>query len=180
MVQNTVKLDGLGDVLDLLLAQVLIPQVELILDLPTRFPRHEDARGIRHSNWRSIKIGHTLAYVIAIRDILDSIDDDTELHAPIIGACFVSGRHGALYFSAALHRIYCAVELRKYGTICGADDTSTVFGYAWIDELTALGRNDGGRLRHVGFNELGITDHVGGEDCRELVPGLLLCDGVLR
>ena len=180
MVQNAVKLDGLGDVLYLLLAKVFIPQVELILDLITRFPRHIDTGGIGHSFWQSVKIDPTLAKVIALRDILDGIDADAELYAPIFGACSISGRHGALYFSAALHCIYCAVELRKNGTFCGTDDTPTVLRYAWIDELTAMRRYDGARLRLVGFDELGITDHVRGEDCRRLMPGVFLRDGFLR
>ena len=161
-------MDRAGDVLDVLLAEILEGDVvEPVADLIAHGARDADAARLgKHLEARR-DIDAVAENIVVLDDHVAEIDADAELNPPRRRNVGIAPRHPALDLGRAQHRISDALELDQHAIAGCLDDAAAVLGDGGIDELKPMGLETRERPRLVDLHQPAVADHVGGEDCCE-------------
>src|ERR1700693_4390018 len=101
------------DVLDLLLAQVVEPDIELVADMVVHRPRHANSARVGQDFEPRRDIDPVTINVAAVDDDVAEIDADAELNARFGRHPGITPRHLPLQFDRAAHRVDDAGELNE-------------------------------------------------------------------
>jgi hypothetical protein len=152
------------DVLKLLLAGVLEPEVELAADIFLNAPRDANATWLGQILHAGSDVDAVTVNIALVDDYVSDVDTDAELDSTIFGNGGVSLDHCALDFHGAAHSIDSACEFHQ-GTIpSGLDDAAAVLGDLGIDEFAtaSLERSESAFL--VNTHQAAVTGDIGRED----------------
>jgi len=160
--QHAINPNWFGDVLDLVLAKILVAKIELLLDLVEYRSCESDATrlGKRLQTRRNI---HAIAkQVIALDDYVAKIDTDAQSHAAIFRQIGVVSFKFALDIDRTAHGFDRARELGDNAVASAAEHPAMMPGDLTVYDLPvgAQGAN-GGFL--VSLHELTVADHVSGQ-----------------
>jgi hypothetical protein len=101
----------LGDVLDLLLAQILVAQRELVLDMFMNGARDADAAGVGEALQPRRDVDPITVDLIALDNHVAEVDADPELHPALRWQLRVLSFERGLNIHRAIHRLDHAGEL---------------------------------------------------------------------
>jgi hypothetical protein len=159
--------DGLGDVLDRLLAQEICAERQLTLDLVV------DAAGDVHTTGFGQRlepggdIDAIAEQIVALDHDVAEIDADAEFEAPVLGQLGVAAGKLRLDLDRTSHGLDGACELGEHAIAGGTDDAAVVARDPYI-HLQPVGVQGAERAFLVGRHEAAVALHVGTQDGREL------------
>ena len=160
--------DRAGDVLDVLLAEILKGDVvEPVADLIAHGARDADAAGLGEHLETRRDVDAIAEDIVVLDDHVAEIDADAELDPPRRRHIGIAPRHPPLDLGSARHRVNDAAELHQHAVAGRLDDAAPVLGNGGIDELKAMGLEARKRPRLVDLHQPAVADHVGGKDCCE-------------
>ena len=165
---HAVDAHRLGDVLNLLLAQEIEPEVELAFDRVVDGGGDTDASGLcERLHARSDVDAVSIDRPVSLLDHIAEVDADAELHPPLCFELNVVAFERLLNFNRGLYGFDRARELGKECVARRVDDAPTSARNEARDHVaTGFERADGRRL--VGRHQAGIADHICAEDCCQL------------
>src|SRR6266852_3322324 len=114
------------DVLDRLLAEVLVAQCELIADLFMHFAGDADAARFGEALEAGGNVDTIAVDLPTLLHHVAQVDADPKLHPPLRLPCRVFRLERALDHHGALDRIHDAGKLRHYAIACRINESSTV------------------------------------------------------
>ena len=162
--KDTVNAHGLGDVLDLLLAEIFVGYGDLGFQMVVHRSRDENPAGVGQT-FQSGRNIHAIAVdIAAIDDDVAEVDADAEHDAAILRHPGVALRHAPLHLDGALDRIDDAGELDQEAIAHGLDNAPFVPGNCRGDELLAVGYQLRKRAGLIRLHETAVADHVSGQD----------------
>src|SRR5713226_5030447 len=133
----------LGDVLDRLLAEVLVAQRELVPELIVGGARDADATRVGQTLEARSDIYAVAVDLLAVDDHVARIDADAEFHPPLGGKTRVLSLERGLNVDRALDRIHDAGKLGQYAIAGGIDEASAMLLDQRIDEFAMRGEGEG-------------------------------------
>ena len=160
---------GLGDVLDLVLAQGLEGEVELAADVVVDRPRDQDAARLGELLQAGGDVDAVAVDVLAIDDHVAEIDADAELEPVLRREGGVALAQGPLDVDGAGQRLDDAREVGQHAVARRADDAAVVLGDEPVDDLAA-GPQAGVRAGLVVVHLAREADRVGAQDRGQLAP----------
>jgi hypothetical protein len=121
-----------GDVLDLLLAQIIEGEVELVADMVVHRPRHADPAGLGQGFEAGGDVDAVAVDVVVVADDVAEIDADAEFDAPLGRHIGVALGHSLLHLDGAAHRIddAGATSIPSPVVLTTRPRCSTIFGSA--------------------------------------------------
>ena len=128
----------LGDILELLRAEIADLDIEPSLDLPIGLLGEADRAGLRNAFQASSDVdavAHQVA--VALLDDVAEMNADPKFDAAILRHACVALDHGVLHFDGAAHRIDHAAKLDKRPIAGALEYTPVVYGDGRIDEIAA-------------------------------------------
>ena len=167
----------LGDVLDLLLAQVLKPEIEQAAHHLMNHIRDADAARPSQTFQPRCDIDAIAVDVVAIDDHIAEVDADPELDAVLGLEVRVVYGDALLNLDRAPHRIDHARKLDQDTITRKLDDAAAMLCDLGFDEVLVQGPKMGVRAGFVRAHQPTVADHVGGEDRGELAFELLRSHG---
>jgi hypothetical protein len=156
-----------GDVLDLLLAQILEGEVELVAHLLVRRAAEADAAGLGQGFQPRREIDPVAEDVAVVEDDVAEVDPDAELDAPGGRDIGVAFGHAVLDFDRAAHRVDDAAKLHQQAVAGGLDDAAMVLGDLRVAQLAPDRLQRGERAFLVRPHQPRPAGDIGGEDRHE-------------
>ena len=168
---------GLREILDLLLAQILIGERQLLVHVLIGGLRDAHPAGLGQALQARREVDPVAVEVIALDDDVAEIDADPQLHPPRLGQRGVARLRALLDLDRALHRVHHAGELDQHAVAHQLHQTTLIFGEQRLDHLAAPLSEHRKRSGLVLAHEPAVADDVGGENRGEaaFVPGLAHC-----
>ena len=130
--------DWTYNVLDSLLAEVLEAEAQLIAHLIVDIARNQDAAWFGECFQPCCYIDAIAVDIILITDDVADVDPDTEFDATIESYLGIAFGHAALDVYRVAHSVDDTDEFHQHAVARGLNDTATVLGYFWIDQLLAM------------------------------------------
>src|SRR5712692_8253324 len=157
----------LSDVLNRLLAEVLVAQSELVLDLVMDGARDADAARVGKTFEARGDVDAIAVDLLAIHHHVTEVDADAEFH-PLLGRDIrVLGVERGLNLDGALDRVHDAGELGEYAVAGGIDESPAMLLDEPVNQFAVGGKSAEGRLL-VLPHEAAIAEDVGTEYGGEL------------
>jgi len=160
-----------GDVLDLLLAQILKDKGQPVAHLIVDRIGDEHSAGIGERLDPRSDVDAVAVEVVAFDDHIAEIDADAQFDALVRRDACVPLRDRLLHLDRATHRIDDAGKLHQYTVAGGLDDAAVVLGDLRIEELMAQRLEAFERAFLVRAHQPRIPRHIGGEDRGEPAAG---------
>ena len=133
---NTIGAHRPRDVLDLLLAEILEGEIELVADLVAAQRRlTQIPPGSASASSRAAILTPSPKMSPLLDDDVAEIDADAELDAPLRRHAGIALRHRALHLDRASHGIDDAGELDEQAVAGGLDDAAAVLGDLGVRQL---------------------------------------------
>ncbi len=111
-------------------------------------------------------VAHQVA--VGLLDHVAEMDADAELDAAIFRHAGVALDHAGLHFDRAPHRVDHAAKFGEESVAGALDDPPFVNGDGRIDQVAAQRPQSGERAILVSRGETAESNHIGGEDRRDL------------
>ena len=160
LLEDAVDAHGVGDVLQLLLAEVFVADGDLGLQMVVHRSRDEDSAGVGQTFQASSDI-HAIAEDVAhIEDNITEVDADAEQDPAIRRHPDVALRHAPLHLDGTLDRIDDAGELDQQAVASGLDEAPLVLGDRRVDEFFAVGLELRERAGLVRLHQPAVTDDI--------------------
>ena len=169
--------DRPGDILDLMLAEVLEREVQLVAHLVAGRARDADAARRRQRFDARRHVNAVAVDVVAHDDDVADVDADAEHDAPVLRNVGVSRRHRALDFHGALHRLDHAGILDEQPVAHLLDDAAAVLRDRAIDQRFAVRLEARQRADLIDAHEPAIAHHIGGQDGGQPALDTVRCHG---
>jgi len=169
--QQAVDPHRAGDVLDLLLAQILKGEGQPVANVIVNGTGDEHPAGIGQRLYASGDIDAIAVEVVALDDHIAEIDADAQLDAAVRPDSGIALGHRLLHRDRAAHRVDDAGELDQQAVAGRLDDPAVVLGDLRIEELSAQRFEAFERAFLVRSHQTRIPRHIGGED-RSKAAGL--------
>ena len=163
-VANPVDPHRPGDVLDLLLAQILEDKGQPVADVVVDRIGDEHPAGIGQGFDPRGDVDAVAIEVVALDDHVAEIDADAQFDAAVRRDAGVPLGHRLLHLDRAAHRIDDAGKLHQQAVAGGLDDAAPVLGDLRIEELAAQRLEAFERALLVRPHQPRIPRHIGGED----------------
>jgi hypothetical protein len=169
-----IYVDGLGDVFELSLAEVVDLEVEPALDLPIGVLREGDRAGRGHALEPSGDVDSIAHQVpVAFLDNVAEMDADAKFDALVGRDLGVALDHRPLDFNGAIHCVDDAANFDDAAIPGALDDAAVMHRDGRVDEIAALYEPCEDAI-FVCPGQATIADDIGHQDRREL-PGLAHC-----
>jgi len=126
-----------GDILNLLLADVLKCAFEPALDLIVHEARDADPARIGDALQSRGDVDAVAVNIAVFDDYIARVDADAELDALVLGGCIIPCRHPPLQRDGAVDRFDDAWKFDQDSVAGGLDDAPLVFGDLRVDQITA-------------------------------------------
>ncbi len=164
---NGIAPHPLGDVLDLLLAEVLVAEAEDALDLLVDGPGDADPARFGQALEAGRHVHAVAVDVLALDDDLAEIDADAEVDLAVVRDTGVARGHRLLNLDGRLDGLGDAVELGQESVAGGLDDAAAVFLDLRVDEFVAQRLEADQSAGLVDLHQSRIAGDVGGDDGRQ-------------
>src|SRR5208283_3601428 len=156
-----------GNVFDVLLAEILECEIELVTDLVAHDPADADSAGLGQGFEAGGDIDAVAINVALVDDDVAEVDADAELY-PFVGRHVgVAPDHFALDLDGIAHRIDDAGELGQEAVAGGLDDAAPVLGDLGVAELAPYRRQRDQGAFLVGAHQPRIAGDIGRQDRRQ-------------
>jgi hypothetical protein len=152
---------GLGDILEALLAEILERQIELRLYVLVNHGGQADAPRIGQIFEAGSNIYAISVYIVAFDDHITEVNADTKFDAQRLWDFRISRGHLSLNIDSAFHGVYDAGELGQCAVAHQLDDAAMVRGDLGINELSAVDLEALERAGLILAHETRIARHVG-------------------
>jgi len=159
--------DRLRDVLDLLIAEILEIDLDLVPDLVEDIAGHADAAGVRQSLQARGNVDAVAVDVVAVDDDVADVDADAVDDSALDGDLRVIFLDRGLQLDGEKHRVDHAGEFHQRAIAHQFDGAAAIGPGPRLDELRAVGFQGRQGAALVGAHEAAVPDHVGGEDRRQ-------------
>ena len=156
--------DRPADVLDLLLAEILVADLEPVADLIAHRRGNADAARLRHRFEPRRHIDAVAEDIVVLHDHVAKIDADAIEQRPRRRHVAIAPRHALLKVDGAAQRFGDALEFDQHAVAGGLDDAALAFGDRRIDQLQPYRLQPSERSRFIDFHEPAVADDVRGED----------------
>ena len=166
-VANPVDPHRPGDVLDLLLAQILEDEGQPVAHVIMNGIGDEHPAGIGQGFDPGRDVDAVAIKVVALDDHIAEIDADAQFDAALRPDPGVPLGHRLLHLDRAAHRIDDAGKLHEHAVAGGLDDAAVVLGDFRIDELAAQRFQTFECPLLIRPHQPRIAGHIGGEDRSE-------------
>src|SRR6266851_5865848 len=152
----------LGDILDRLLAEVLVAQRELVTEVFVDGAGDADTAGFGETFQARRHIDPVAVDLFAVDHHVAEVDPDTKLH-PLVGRQVgILGPERGLDYGGALHRVHHAGELCYYAIAGGINEAPAVMLEQAVDQL-AVGCKGAQRRLFMLPHEAAIAEDIGTE-----------------
>ena len=169
--------DRLGDVLELLKAEIGGSEIEPAFDLPIRLLGQTDRAGCANALQprRDVDpVAHEVA--VSLFNHVAQMDADAKLNPPVGRDACIALDHAGLHFDRAARRVDHATEFSDEPVPGALDNSAVVDSDRRLDQITAQRAQPRQRALLVGAREPAITDDIGDQD-RHNFPGLAHSSG---
>jgi len=156
--------DGLRDVLDRTLAQVLQIEVELPLDLIEDIACQADATGFRQGFEARRDVDAIAEDIAVLDDDVADIDADAKDDAPILYDSRIARPHCDLHIDGEGNGIDDAGELHERAVAHQFDSTAAILRHLGIEKILTMLLERRKLADFVLAHEAAVADHVEGED----------------
>jgi len=160
-----------GDVLDLLLAQILKDKGQPVAHLIVDRIGDEHSAGIGERLDPRSDVDAVAIEVVALDDHVAEIDADAQFDAAVCRDARMPLGHRLLHRNRAANRIDDARKFHQHSVAGGLDDAAMVLGDLRIEELMAQRFQAFERTLLVRPHQPRIPRHIGGEDRGETAAG---------
>src|SRR5262249_34870880 len=153
----------LGDVLDRLLAQVLVLQNQLVLDVFTHSPRDADASSVGQALQTGGDVDAITVDLFPLHNHIAQVDTNAELHSPVGWQLRIPSFEFALDLDRTLHGVHHAGELGEHTIACGANDSTALL----LDEGVGyfpVGSQGAQRAYLILAHQAAVALDIGAED----------------
>src|SRR5215472_2422909 len=171
--RHAIDPDGLGDVLQVLLAEILELERELALHLALYAARDVDRAGLRHGLEPGRDIDAVAKEIAPFDHDVAEIDPDPEYDPLILRDIGIGGFHGALQLDSACDGIHRAAEFDQDAIAHQFDDAAVKLADHRLEDLGAAALERRERARLVALHETAISGHIGSQDGGETTLGAL-------
>ncbi len=157
----------LGDVLDLLIPQIVVGEFELASDLFPHRARYTQATRLGQALQSRSDVHAVSVDPLPIRGHISHVDPDTELHPASFGKSGIAGREDALDLHSCLHSIEGGGKLGQELVSGIVHDPATMLRDQHADLIAIRSKDaNGGRL--IVRHQPAVALHIGVEDRSEL------------
>src|SRR5216684_7569068 len=158
---------GFRDVLDRLLAEVLVAQCKLVADLFMHFHGDADAARVGEAFEAGGDVDAVAVYLLAIHHHVAEVHADTKLHSPLGLPCRVFRLERCLDHHGAVNRLHDAGKLRHYAIARRINESPAMLLDEAVDQLAVGGKSAQRRL-FILTHEAAIAEDIGAEYGGEL------------
>ncbi len=161
---NGIYPNWLGDVLQLVRAEVLEPGLQLRLHLVVDGAGDPDSAGIGDTLQARRDVDAVAMDVVAFDDHVAQINADAEDDPLVVGLIGGAFRHAFLDFDSALDGFDDARELDQQSVARGLDDAAPTARDGRFDQIIEMGVETRTRSRLILAHETGVSDYVGSQN----------------
>jgi hypothetical protein len=158
--------DRLRDILDLLIAQIVEGQRQLVANLIPNNSREADRTGIGQGFQPRRDVDAVAEQIVAVDHDIANMDADAVLHRLVGRTTGILGSNRPLHRHGALHGIDRAGEVGDDAVAGGVEDAAPMRRDQLIDD-GAASLQPGERADLVARHQPAVAGNVGGEDCGE-------------
>ncbi|HXG81480.1 MAG TPA: hypothetical protein VNJ05_06740 [Sphingomicrobium sp.] len=177
---------GEVDVLELLVAQILKREIELVANVLTHRAGNGNSTGFCDPFKPRGDVHSIPEDVVIIDNHVAQIDSNPEFDAAVIGNPDIAGAHFPLNFGRAFDRIHNAGEFDEHPIAGQFDNPPVMLRNGRIDELGAVSLEAGQCADFIRAHKAAVAHYIGGHDrgqsafhwdnCpKQLVPSLAQC-----
>jgi hypothetical protein len=155
--------DRLCDVLDLLIAQIVEPQRQLVAEVIPRDGRDADRPRLSEGFKASSDVDPVAEQILAVDHDIADMHTNAELHRLVGGTAGVFGSERCLHRDGTSDGIDRAGEVGDDAVTSGVEDAAPVRRDQFVDDCAA-GRQPSQRADLVARHQPALAGDVGGED----------------
>ena len=158
---------GLGEVLDLLLAQIAKAKLEFGGDMLVGSIGEADAPRLRQPFQPGREIDAVAVEIAALDDYIAQVHANAQHDLLVLREGRIGGAHGLLNIHGALHGANHALELDQHAIAHQLEDPAAVTGDLRLHHLAAAAHQCRQRPRLVLAHESAVAHHIGCQDRRQ-------------